>query len=100
MPDLDLARPTAIGNAPGGDDRLAQRQQADLVRIGKAGLLTTDGTDTDALIYVVATILDYAVLQHPGLVIAALEIKIAKVDLVPHQLAQQAGQGRFIQLMG
>ena len=100
LPDLDLATATTLGYPAGRDHRLAQGQQADLVRIGKAGLLTANGPDTNPLIDVVATVFDYAVFQHPGFVVTALEIEIAKVHLMPHQLTQQAGQNRFVQFMG
>ncbi len=100
LPDADLAITPTLRYATGGDHRLAQRMDTDLVRVGKTGLLAAHGAHTNSLIDVVTAILDDAIFQHPGLVIAALEIEITKVHAMTHDLPQHARQYRFIQFMG
>lgn len=76
-----------------------QGQQAQLVRVGEAGLLAADGAHPDPLVDVVAAILDDAVFQHPGLVPAALEIEVAELHLMAHQAAEQLLQAPFVQIV-
>ena len=98
-PRLHLAVSTCGGDAASGSHRLLQRQQAQLVRVGEAGLLAADGAHTDTLIDVVAAILDDAIFQHPGLVPAALEIEIAELHLMAHQAAEQLLQAPFVEVV-
>ncbi len=98
-PCLHLAVSTGSGDATGGSHRLLQRQQAQLVRVGKAGLLAADGAHPHTLIDVVAAILDDAIFQHPGLVPAALEIEIAELHLMTHQAAEQLLQAPFVEVV-
>ena len=79
---------------------LLQRIQGDLIGIGEAGLLTADGAHADALIDIVRAILDDAVLDHPGFVIAGLEIEIGVVDTAFCQLTQYPVQVLMTQLVG
>ncbi|MNR01921.1 hypothetical protein D3C85_1177520 [compost metagenome] len=76
-----------------------QRQQAQLVGVGEAGLLAADGAHPDPLVDVVAAILDDAIFQHPGLVPAALEIEVAELHLMAHQAAEQLLQPSFIEVV-
>ncbi|MNF64571.1 hypothetical protein D3C84_463070 [compost metagenome] len=98
-PGLHLALGPGGGDAAGGGHRLLQRQQAQLVRVGEAGLLAADGAHTHTLIDVVAAILDDAVFQHPGLVPAALEIEVAELHLMAHQAAEQLLQPPFVEIV-
>ncbi len=98
-PRLHLAVSTGSGYAASGGHRLLQRQQAQLVRVGEAGLLAADGAHPDPLIDVVAAILDDAIFQHPGLVPAALEIEIAELHLMAHQAAEQLLQAPFVEIV-
>ncbi len=99
-PCLHLAVSTGSGDATGGSHRLLQRQQAQLVRVGEAGLLAADGAYPDPLIDVVAAILDDAIFQHPGLVPAALEIEVTELHLMAHQAAEQLLQAPFVEVVG
>ena len=87
------------GDAASGSHRLLQRQQAQLVRVGETGLLAADGAHPHPLIDVVAAILDDAVVQHPGLVPAALEIEVAELHLMAHQAAEQLLQASFVEIV-
>ena len=90
---------TGCGDAASGGHRLLQGQQAQLVRVGEAGLLAADGAHPDPLIDVIAAILDDAIFQHPGLVPAALEIEIAELHLMAHQAAEQLLQAPFVEIV-
>ncbi len=98
-PCFYLALRTGGGDAASGSHRLLQRQKAQLVRVGETGLLAADGAHPHPLIDVVAAILDDAVLQHPGLVPAALEIEVAELHLMAHQAAEQLLQPPFVEIV-
>jgi len=72
--------------------RRLQRRQADVVGIGKRGLLPAHRAHPDALVDVEAAGLDDAFLQTPRLAARVLEIEVSVVHLVREDLAEHGLQ--------
>jgi hypothetical protein len=76
----------------GGVGGGAERRQADVVGIGKGGLLAADRAHADALVDVEAARLDLALFQAPALGAAVLEVQVGVVDVVGEQAAEHRRQ--------
>ncbi|MNT44441.1 hypothetical protein D3C72_1809680 [compost metagenome] len=79
---------------------LLQSVQGDLIGIGEAGFFAADGAYPDPLVDIVRTILDNAVFNHPGFVVARLEIEISVIEAAFGQLPQDGKQILVAQLIG
>jgi hypothetical protein len=88
----------ALTNGADGTNRvgsIVQRPQADVVGIGKGGLLAGDGAHTYPLVDVEAARFDDAFVEAPRLGTGILEIEIGVIELMGQDLAESPRQVAF-----
>ncbi|MOA26607.1 hypothetical protein D3C78_1474140 [compost metagenome] len=83
-----------------GMGALLQGVQGDLIGIGEAGFLAAHGAYSNPLVDIVRAILDDTVFNHPGFVVARLEIEIGVIEAAFGQLPQDGKQILVAQLIG
>jgi hypothetical protein len=88
------------GNRPHGCGRVTEGWRADVVRIGKSGLLASNGAHANPFVDTETAGFDNSLLETPALGAAVLEVEVGVVDLVRHDLAKDLVQVGDVETVG